>query len=73
MRKTRTIVLRPCARPIERFRILAGPGVRVDTGVAEGDTVPSEFDSMLAKVIAYGRDRREALSRLKGPSAKAPW
>jgi acetyl/propionyl-CoA carboxylase alpha subunit/acetyl-CoA carboxylase carboxyltransferase component len=50
---------------IERFRIQTGPGVRVDTGVVEGDTVPSEFDSMIAKVIAQGSTRREALSRLR--------
>jgi acetyl/propionyl-CoA carboxylase alpha subunit/acetyl-CoA carboxylase carboxyltransferase component len=50
---------------VERFRIATGPGVRVDTGVAEGETVPSDFDSMIAKIIAYGRNRREALSRLR--------
>jgi acetyl/propionyl-CoA carboxylase alpha subunit/acetyl-CoA carboxylase carboxyltransferase component len=50
---------------IERFKVPTGPGVRIDTGVAEGDAVPAEFDSMIAKVIAYGRDRREAISRLK--------
>jgi len=50
---------------IERLRILTGPGVRIDTGVAEGDSVPAAFDSMIAKIIAYGRDRKEALSRLQ--------
>jgi acetyl/propionyl-CoA carboxylase alpha subunit/acetyl-CoA carboxylase carboxyltransferase component len=55
----------PAAGTIERFRILAGPGVRVDTGVAEGDTVPADFDSMIAKIIAYGQTRKEALSRLQ--------
>jgi acetyl-CoA carboxylase carboxyltransferase component/biotin carboxyl carrier protein len=50
---------------IERFRILTGPGVRVDTGVAEGDSVPPDFDSMIAKVIGYGQTRKEALSRLQ--------
>jgi acetyl/propionyl-CoA carboxylase alpha subunit/acetyl-CoA carboxylase carboxyltransferase component len=55
----------PAPGTIERFRILTGPGVRVDTGVAEGDTVPAEFDSMIAKIIAYGQNRKEALSRLQ--------
>ncbi len=55
----------PAPGAIERFRILTGPGVRVDTGVAEGDTVPAEFDSMIAKLIAFGQNRREALSRLQ--------
>ncbi len=43
----------------------AGPGVRVDTGVSVGDTIPAEFDSMIAKIIAYGRTREEALARLR--------
>jgi len=55
----------PAPGAIERFRIVAGPGIRVDTGLAEGDTVPPEFDSMIAKIIAYGRNRREALARLQ--------
>jgi acetyl/propionyl-CoA carboxylase alpha subunit len=38
--------------------------VRVDTGVAAGDTIPPQFDSMIAKVIAWGRDREEARGRL---------
>lgn len=55
----------PAPGTIERFRILTGPGVRIDTGVAVGDTVPKEFDSMLAKIIAHGQTRKEALSRLQ--------
>ncbi len=55
----------PAPGLIERFRMLLGPGVRVDTGVAEGDVIPSEFDSMIAKIIANGRNRKEALSRLQ--------
>ena len=50
---------------LERFRMVTGPGVRVDTGVTEGDTISAEFDSMVAKVIAYGQSRKEALSRLQ--------
>ena len=55
----------PSPGAIERFRIHAGPGVRIDTGVEEGDSVPAEFDSMIAKIIAHGRDRQEALARLQ--------
>ncbi|HVO82163.1 MAG TPA: carboxyl transferase domain-containing protein [Terriglobales bacterium] len=55
----------PAPGAIERFRILTGPGVRIDTGVVEGDSVPAEFDSMIAKIIAYGHNRKEALSRLQ--------
>ncbi len=55
----------PAPGALVRFRLQTGPGVRVDTGVAEGDPVPAEFDSMIAKVIAWGRNRKEALSRLQ--------
>ena len=55
----------PAPGVIEALRFPTGPGLRVDTGVAEGDTVPHEFDSMVAKVIAWGRNRPEALGRLR--------
>ncbi|MCI0693698.1 ATP-grasp domain-containing protein [candidate division KSB1 bacterium] len=55
----------PAPGKVALFRLPTGPGVRIDTGVAEGDEVPAEFDSMIAKIIAHGRDRHEALSRLK--------
>ncbi len=55
----------PAPGRIARLAFPAGPGVRVDTGVAEGDTIPADFDSMIAKIIAYGRDRDEALARLR--------
>jgi acetyl/propionyl-CoA carboxylase alpha subunit/acetyl-CoA carboxylase carboxyltransferase component len=42
-----------------------GPGIRVDSGIAAGDTIPQEFDSMVAKIIASGRDRSEAIARLR--------
>ncbi len=42
-----------------------GPGIRVDTGVGQGDSIPADFDSMIAKIIAFGRDRDEALARLR--------
>jgi acetyl/propionyl-CoA carboxylase alpha subunit/acetyl-CoA carboxylase carboxyltransferase component len=55
----------PSPGTIQAFRIQTGPGVRIDTGVAEGSSIPAEFDSMIAKLIAYGRTRGEALSRLR--------
>jgi len=55
----------PSPGRIARLDLPAGPGIRVDTGVSEGDTIPGDFDSMIAKVIAYGKDRAEALGRLR--------
>ena len=54
----------PAPGHIEHLNLPAGPGVRVDTGVAAGDTIPPQFDSMIAKIIAWGRDRDEARARL---------
>ena len=54
----------PAPGTVARLRLPGGPGLRVDAGVGEGDRVPAEFDSMIAKVVAHGRDRDEALGRL---------
>jgi acetyl/propionyl-CoA carboxylase alpha subunit/acetyl-CoA carboxylase carboxyltransferase component len=56
---------RPSAGKLLRFELATGPGVRVDAGFVAGDVVPGEFDSMLAKIIAAGPTREEALSRLE--------
>src|SRR4051794_9002501 len=55
----------PSPGRIVRLALPAGPGIRVDTGVSEGDVIPADFDSMIAKIIAYGRTRDEALGRLR--------
>ena len=60
----------PSPGRIARLALPAGPGIRVDTGVSEGDTIPADFDSMIAKIIAYGRDRDEALARLRRAMAE---
>ncbi len=54
----------PAPGRIERLRVPVGPGVRVDTGFEEGDEISPQFDSMIAKIITYGRHRREALARM---------
>jgi acetyl/propionyl-CoA carboxylase alpha subunit/acetyl-CoA carboxylase carboxyltransferase component len=55
----------PAPGRIQLLRWPTGPGIRVDTGVTEGDVIPPDFDSMVAKIIAVGRDRDEALARLR--------
>ncbi len=54
----------PATGRIERLRWPSGDGIRVDAGVAEGEEVGSRFDPMLAKIIARGDDRGDALDRL---------
>ena len=55
----------PAPGTFVHFRLPTGPGLRIDRGVTEGDAVASEFDPMIAKVIAHGADRNEALARLR--------
>ncbi|HUG27274.1 MAG TPA: acetyl-CoA carboxylase biotin carboxylase subunit [Gemmatimonadales bacterium] len=54
----------PCPGLITAYHPPGGPGVRVDTHVYAGYTVPPHYDSLLAKVIVHGRDRAEALARM---------
>jgi acetyl-CoA carboxylase biotin carboxylase subunit len=54
----------PCPGLITAYHPPGGPGVRVDTHVYAGYTVPPHYDSLLAKVIVHGRDRTEALARM---------
>jgi acetyl-CoA/propionyl-CoA carboxylase biotin carboxyl carrier protein len=53
----------PAPGKVAEYNVPSGPGVRVDSGVRQGDTVAGAFDSMLAKLIVTGRDRTQALER----------
>ena len=55
----------PASGRLACLRMPAGTGIRVDAGVREGDRIPADFDSMIAKIIAWGRDRDEAMARLR--------
>jgi acetyl-CoA carboxylase, biotin carboxylase subunit len=48
----------------------AGPGIRVDTHIQAGSAVPPQYDSLLAKLVAAGASRAEALDRLRGALAR---
>ena len=60
----------PAPGRIVLWRPPSGPGIRVDAGVTEGDYVAPEFDSLIAKVVAWGRDRSEAIARLRRALAR---
>jgi acetyl-CoA carboxylase, biotin carboxylase subunit len=53
----------PMPGMVERFRPPLGPGIRVDTHVQDGAVIPPQYDSLLAKVIAWAPDRDRALAR----------
>src|SRR6185312_1399572 len=54
---------------IRHWLMPAEEGIRVDMAAAAGDRVPPEYDNLLAKVMAHGADRVEALDRLAGALA----
>ena len=56
---------RPCPGPITNLHLPGGHGVRVDTHVYSGYTIPANYDSMIAKLIVSATTREEALVRMK--------
>jgi acetyl-CoA/propionyl-CoA carboxylase biotin carboxyl carrier protein len=72
----------PCPGTIDELHVPAGPWVRADFGVAAGDRVPGEYDSLFGKLMAWGPDRESARRRLitalgelrlSGPATTAPF
>ena len=61
----------PSTGRLTTLRLPRGPGVRVDSGVREGDEVTADYDPMIAKVVAWGPDRSAALDRLGGALGEA--
>ncbi|GHG57637.1 acetyl-/propionyl-CoA carboxylase subunit alpha [Sinomonas cellulolyticus] len=55
----------PSPGTVTRFSTPTGPGIRIDSGVRDGFTVPSQFDSLLAKLVVTGADRQQALRRAR--------
>lgn len=55
----------PCPGKITFMAVPGGPGVRVDTAMYNGCIVSSHYDSLVAKLIVHGRDRQEAMARMR--------
>ncbi len=55
----------PCVGQVSRLREPAGPGIRVDSGISEGVTITPYYDSLLAKLIAWGETRAVAIVRMR--------
>jgi acetyl-CoA carboxylase biotin carboxylase subunit len=56
----------PSPGRVTAFRVPGGPGIRVDTACYADAVIPPYYDSLIAKIIAHGRDRAEAIARMKG-------
>ncbi|MFA4935671.1 MAG: acetyl-CoA carboxylase biotin carboxylase subunit, partial [Candidatus Methanoperedens sp.] len=55
----------PAPGKLRRYRSSGGPGVRVDSGVHTGYTITPFYDSLISKLTVWGRDRNEAIARMK--------
>jgi acetyl-CoA carboxylase biotin carboxylase subunit len=55
----------PSPGKVTAYNIPKGPGVRVDTAIYEGGEIPPYYDSLIAKVVVYGKDREEAIARMQ--------
>jgi pyruvate carboxylase subunit A len=55
----------PTPGKIKNYRSPGGVGIRVDSGVYTGYTIPPFYDSMISKLIVWGKDRNEAVSRMR--------
>jgi len=59
------ITFMPSVGVVEKLRLPGGFGVRVDTHLYQGYTIPQYYDSLLAKIIAHGKNKEEAIDRMK--------
>jgi acetyl-CoA carboxylase biotin carboxylase subunit len=55
----------PAMGEIIRYREPAGPGIRIDSGIYEGAEIVVYYDPLMAKLIAFGKDRLQAIARMK--------
>jgi acetyl-CoA carboxylase biotin carboxylase subunit len=55
----------PSPGKITYLSLPGGPGVRVDTAIYSGYVIPSQYDSLIAKLIVHGKDREEAIARMR--------
>jgi len=55
----------PTTGKLSSYHSPGGPGIRVDSGVHSGYTVPPFYDSMISKLITWGKDRDEAITRMR--------
>ncbi len=55
----------PCPGTVTELRLPGGPGIRIDTALYAGYTIPVHYDSLVAKLAAWGSDRAEAIARMR--------
>lgn len=56
---------RPCPGEIKELHMPGGNGIRIDTSIYQGYRIPPNYDSMIGKIIVHGRNRTEAINKMK--------
>ena len=56
---------KPTPGVLAEVRLPEGPGIRVDTAMASGSEIPPAYDSLIAKLVTWGRDRDESIARMR--------
>ncbi len=56
---------RPSPGRVEKYLLPGGPGIRIDSAVYPGYSIPPFYDSMIAKLMVWGKDREEVITRMK--------
>lgn len=56
---------RPCPGTITRLLVPGGPGIRLDSAAYTGYCIPPNYDSMISKLIVYGKDRTDAINKMR--------
>ena len=60
----------PCPGTVTDLHLPGGNGIRVDTAIYSGYKIPPTYDSMIAKIIVHGKDRKESISKMKSSIAE---
>ena len=60
----------PCPGTITDLHLPGGNGVRIDTAIYPGYSIPPTYDSMIAKIIVHGKDRNESIAKMKSSIAE---
>ena len=55
----------PCPGTIKELHLPGGNGIRVETAIYAGYTIPPTYDSMIAKIIVHGKNREESINKMK--------
>ena len=60
----------PCPGTVKELHLPGGNGIRIDTAIYAGYKIPPTYDSMIAKVIVHGKDRKESIAKMKSALAE---